>query len=85
MGVFTLLMKPVTLEMDIICITKACRRTSRLKQFMIAMICRLFSQGCLLNRLETSRQQLCDEKISLSLAERILITFYEPSLYDDDI
>jgi hypothetical protein len=60
------------------------RRTRRLK-LMIAFLCALLLQGCLLSRLVTSRQQLCNDEISLSLEERILVVFDQPTLYDDDI
>jgi len=55
------------------------------KQTTYFVVCLLLLQGCLLNRLEKSRQQLCDNQIVLSLEGGISVIFSQPTLYDMDI
>jgi hypothetical protein len=52
---------------------------------MVAIVLSLLLQGCLLDRLEQSRNQLCRGQVHLSLIDGVVVSFDRPTLYDTDI
>jgi len=56
-----------------------------MKKATIIIIAVILFQGCLLERLEKSRKQLCSEQIKLSTEGSISLVFNRPILYPNDI
>jgi len=54
-------------------------------QATIIILSLFLFQGCLLERLEKSRKQLCSGQIDLSTEDSISLDFTRPTLYPDDI
>jgi len=56
-----------------------------MKKATIIILSVILIQGCLLERLEKSRKQLCSEQIEISTEDSIIVYFTRPTLYPDDI
>ena len=56
-----------------------------MRRYITVILAAVLIQGCLLDRLETSRKHLCSQQIVLSLDDSIAIYFYKPVLYPEDI
>jgi len=56
-----------------------------MKKATIIILSVILFQGCLLKRLEESRNQLCSGQIELSTKGLISVVFNRPTLYPDDI
>lgn len=58
---------------------------AKIKLSLLALLLLGLLQGCLLHRLERSRDQLCRGQVHLTFNDQAVVSFDRPTLYDTDI